>query len=81
MKTWHDDDYYCNDNNLVTWYDGYRKRKAQKQKIKEDLLPITWHPDRVMDWCMSEDEKKEMEKEKFWGVNYLIRKSRPLGTS
>ena len=21
-------------------------------------MPITWHPDRVMDWCMSEDEKR-----------------------
>ena len=31
-------------------------------KIKEELLPIAWHPNRVMDWCMSEDEKKETEK-------------------
>ena len=24
-------------------------------QIYEKLLPIAWHPDRVMDWCMSED--------------------------
>ena len=33
------------------------KKKAQKTSIKEELIPIAWHPDRVMDWCMSEDEK------------------------
>ena len=30
----------------------------QKANIKEELLPIAWHSGRVMDWCMSEDEKK-----------------------
>ena len=61
---WHDD-YYDNDGNylvddedkLFAWYNGYKKWKAQKAKIKEELLPIAWHPDRVMDWCMSEEEK------------------------
>ena len=42
--------------------DGYQKRKAQKAKTKEELLPITWHPSRYWDWCMSEDEKKKTEK-------------------
>ena len=31
-------------------------------KIKEELLLIAWHPNRVMDWCMSGDEKKETGK-------------------
>ena len=61
---WHDD-YYDNDGNylvddedkLFAWYNGYKKWKAQKAKIKEELLPIAWHPDRVMDWCMSEEER------------------------
>ena len=47
-----DDDYY--DDKLIEWYEG----KAQKAKIKEELLPIAWHPDCVMDWCLSEDEKR-----------------------
>ena len=40
------------------WYDRYKKRKAQKASIKEELLPITWHPPKYWDWCMSEDEKR-----------------------
>ena len=24
-------------------------------------MPITWHPSRWWDWCMSEDEKIEIE--------------------
>ena len=57
-KSYHDDDDYFNDNIIFEWYESYQKRKAQKAKIKEELLPVAWHPDRVMDWCMSEDEKK-----------------------
>ena len=59
IDLWHDDyyddDYY--DYGMIEWYDGYKKRKAQKAKIKEELMPIDWHPDRVMDWRMSGDEK------------------------
>ena len=57
IKIWHDNDDWHDDDELIEWYDGYKKRKAQKAKIKEELLPIVWHPDRVKDWCMSEDEK------------------------
>ena len=41
---------------------GYQKRKAQKGPLKEELLPIAWHPSRYWDWCISEDETKETEK-------------------
>ena len=57
IDLWHDDDYWRDDDKLIKWYEDYQKRMAQKAKIKEELLPIAWHPDRVMDWCMSEDEK------------------------
>ena len=33
------DDWY--DNHLIEWYDGYKKPKVQKIKIKEELMPIT----------------------------------------
>ena len=46
IKIWHDDNDHCNDERLIKWYDGYQKRKAQKAKIKEELLPIAWHPSR-----------------------------------
>ena len=25
----------------------------------KELLPIAWHPDRVLDWCFDEDEKRD----------------------
>ena len=52
---WDDDD-DDDENKIFVWYDGYQKRKAQKAKIKEELLFIAWHPDRAMDWCMPGDE-------------------------
>ena len=59
---WGDDDEYCNNDELIEWYDGYDKRKAQKAKIKEELIPIAWHPSRWWDWCVSKDDKKYTEK-------------------
>ena len=58
IDRWHDNNYVHNDEGLSKWYDGYKKRKAQKASIKKELLPITWHPSRYWDWCMSKDEKK-----------------------
>ena len=58
IKVWRDDDEYCDDDERIEWHDDYQKRRADKAKIKEELLPIAWHSDRVMDWCMSEDEKR-----------------------
>ena len=49
IKIWHDDVYYCNDDEVIKWYDGYKRRKAQKASIKEELMPIAWHPNCVMD--------------------------------
>ena len=62
---WYDDSKYCDgddEDNFFKRYDGYKRRKAQKASLKEQLIPITWHPSRYWDWCMSEDKKKEMEK-------------------
>ena len=30
--------------------------------MKDELMPIAWHPSRWWDWFVSEDEKKETEK-------------------
>ena len=63
VKVWHDYGEYCNDDQAIEWSEGYKlRRKAQKAKIKEELLPIDWHPSRWWDWCMSEDEKSDGEK-------------------
>ena len=42
---------------MIEWYKDYKKRKAQKASVKEELLPIAWHTNCVKDWGMSEDEK------------------------
>ena len=59
IDIWYDDDYWYHDDELMEWYEGYKKRKTQKAKIKEELIPIAWHPSRWWDWCMSEDEKRD----------------------
>ena len=46
IDVWYDDDYVYNDNEMINWYDGYKRRKVQKAKIKEELIPIAWHPSR-----------------------------------
>ena len=60
IDVWYYDDEYCdNDDELIEWHNGYKKRKAQKTRTKEGILPIAWHSDRVEDWCISEDEKRQ----------------------
>ena len=49
-------------NDLIEWHENYKKRKAQKASIKEELMPIAWHPSRYWNWCVPEDKKKETEK-------------------
>ena len=57
IKIWYDDYFYDGDyDEVICSYDGYKK----KAQTKEELLPIAWHPNRLMDWCMSEEEKR------FW---------------
>ena len=58
IKSWHDDDDFYDYDDIIEWYNGYLKRKAQKAKIKEELMPIVWHLSRWWNWCMSEDGKK-----------------------
>ena len=62
IKLWHDDTYYYNDDNLIKCYKGHQKRMPQKASIKEEFLPIAWHPSRWWDWCIPEDEKRATEK-------------------
>ena len=61
IKIWHDNDDYCNDDDFIEWHEGYQKRKAQKEQIKKELMPITWHPSRWWAWCVPEDKKQETE--------------------
>ena len=49
IDVWYYDDGYCDDDELIEWYNDYHRRKAQKSKIKEELLAIAWHLDFVKD--------------------------------
>ena len=61
---WYDEsDYWPDDeNDFFKWYESYKKRKAGKAKIKEELMPFACHPSRWWDWCMPEDGKNDAEK-------------------
>ena len=59
VKLWYNYDDYINE--LIKWYNVYQKRKAQKAQIKEELMPIAWHPSRWWNWCVPEDKKKGTE--------------------
>ena len=37
---------------------SFHKARYYKSLYAE-LLPIAWHPDRVIDWCIDEDEKRD----------------------
>ena len=59
LKIWDDYDDFCNDDEFIEWYDGYKKRKAKKAKIKEESMSIAWHPLIWWDWCVSADKKRD----------------------
>ena len=40
----------------------YSRTVILLKKIKEDLMPIAWHPARWWDWCVSNDKKQGTEK-------------------
>ena len=62
LEIQHNDDEYCTDDEIIGWYKGYKKRKAQKAQIKEELMLLTWHPSRWWSWCIPEDGKRGTEK-------------------
>ena len=62
VKTWYEDDDYCNAKEVAEWYDNFKKRRALKKQIGKELLRVGWHPSRWWDWCIPEDKKKKIEK-------------------
>ena len=61
---WHDGSEYWdddNEDNVFKGYDGYKKRKVQQASIKEELLPVPWHPSGYWDWCILRPKKKRQK--------------------
>ena len=46
---------------LLAWHIKFKKRKALKKIISEELMLIACHPKRWLNFYISEDEKKEIE--------------------
>ena len=46
---------------LLAWHIKLEKRKALRKELNEEIMPIQWHSKRWQNFCMSEDEKKEVE--------------------
>ena len=46
---------------LLAWHIKFKKGKAFKKELSEKLMPVALHPSRWWDWCVSEDEKKEID--------------------
>ena len=45
---------------LFAWQIKFIKCKKLKKELNEELMPVAWDPDKWWDWCISEDEEKEI---------------------
>ena len=62
VKIWLDDHDRVDDDEIIEWYNDYKKLRAQKAQIKKELMVTAWHPLRWWDWCVPGDESKQTEK-------------------
>ena len=46
---------------LLAWQSKFEKLKALKKELNEILMLAAWHSRRWWNFCISEDEKKEIE--------------------
>ena len=45
----------------MAWCNKFKQRIAFKKELSKELMPVAWHPRRWWDWCMRQDEKKEIK--------------------
>ena len=46
---------------LLAWHSKFEKRKELKKKLNEELMSVAWHLKRWWNWCVSENEKMEID--------------------
>ena len=46
---------------VLAFHTKFEKREALKKDINKELMLVVWHSRRWWNFCMSEDEKKEIE--------------------
>ena len=45
---------------LLAWHIKFEKRKALKNVLNEELMPVAWYLNRWWGCCVSKDEEKEI---------------------
>ena len=40
----------------------YHHKRNYFKSLHEEIIPIGWHPDRYWNWCLTEDEKRDVMK-------------------
>ena len=45
---------------ILNAHKHYHKSNFYK-RLRDELMPIAWHPDRVWDWCFDDEHKREAE--------------------
>ena len=53
--------FQSNQDSFFVKHIKFEKRKELKKELSEELMPAVWHSNRWWNWCMSEDEKKEID--------------------
>ena len=46
---------------LLDWQVKFEKHRELQKVINEELMPVAWHSERWWDFCVSEEEKKEVD--------------------
>ena len=46
--------------------------KHVQKYISKELMPVAWHPTRWWDWCIPEDQKKEVKPFLDEGKEYKV---------
>ena len=44
----------------------YHHKREFFEGIRDELLPVTWHPDRFFDWCLDEEEREFLKE--MWRI-------------
>ena len=50
---------------MLNAYKHYHKSDFYRG-LRDELMAIAWHPDRVLDWCVDHEEREEMKER--WGM-------------
>jgi hypothetical protein len=45
---------------LDLWYINYQKKRKEIEQIENELIEKTWHPSRLNNWILDDNDKKEL---------------------